>query len=228
MVERCPVKVLSEIYRALIFVKFKNIMFPKQLMGGMGLSQTPESIPERRLLWSVFKQSAPAGAPDPQSMNDMVKTIFIQGLGVPIVDSYLDDEGFTHFIFMGRVDDVYKTMTWLQKLSYYFLEVNSILGVNRISEDKIILEDNALLYVNNNPKYWQNNVNYAHIEYEKWVTLYESKYAGYGPVNKDLAEHFVQVMDTIPQYVFTLLSLTSPEHCKGFLAHVGNILKNNT
>lgn len=222
-----------ELNRVIMFVKFRNVVFPKQLMDGVGLADTSEALPERRLLWDLFKQSVTDDAQNAESLDEMLKTIFIKGLKLPIVDSWVDNEGSTVFIIMGRMMNVYKTLVWTAGLNHDFIKLGIVMdtqmvvdsGVNMRTESyclvfpkttdkmKTVMHQNLMVSLGDTTTVLGQN----------WVDVTApfglKYYADTKDVKKNIATMHSMFEET-PEYVKALLSLTSPAYCAGMFNDV--------
>lgn len=213
-----------ELNRVLMFVRFKNIVFPKQLMDGFGLADMSEALTERRLLWDLFKQSITDGSQDANSLDEMLKTIFIQGLRLPIVDSYVDSEGYTVFIIMGRMSNVYKTLVWTAAVNYDFIKIGVVMDTQKVAD----FNGNgrtlgySLVFPNINkikPTSALDGVSLS----SAWVDVESLSDVKYYVGNKDFADNIKMVhsmFEGTPDYVGTLLSLTLFDYCTGMFNDV--------
>jgi hypothetical protein len=210
-----------------MFVRFKNVVFPKQLMDGFGLADMSEALPERRLLWDLFKQSITDGTQDANSLDEMLKTIFIQGLRLPIVDSYVDSEGYTVFIIMSRMLNVYKILVWTAAMNHDFIQIGVVMDTQTVSKpvsDVARTPGYRLVFPNIDNIAPTSSVDGVPKSSE-WADVKTLNDVKYYVGNENFAENIKLVnrmFHMAPEYVGTLLSLTLVEYCSGMFNDVKN------
>jgi hypothetical protein len=204
--------------RMLCFIRFVDNDYPEELMHGVGLDTPVSMLTGKRVLWEMYNKSVPSTVQMKKvdSVSEMLKIIFVQGLNLPVVDSYVDDNGETVFIVMGSVVNVHKVVAYLYFFKKCGFTVDMVFDIRKFFDSP---DGNFFLYsaaFDDSELFF--NLKFPHVEgdFNRFFKKLET------------VPHVVKVLNnaflSTPEYVNTLMVLSSPKECAGMFSTVKNIV----